>query len=560
MHSVKTSHLLRAVIVSVVLAAVHASAAAATKPDAVIERWEQHWTVGADGSITEHVIKHIQLNHPRAYDDVADYRITYDTATQELDIIAARTKLPDGSYREMPEYGHVLVSPNVSAGWPVLASLQQHVLVMSGVMPGCVLEIEYRLTTKPGARRYLTIDQRLDAEWTVKQRAVTISVPDGTPLQAFVTSGKAGSRESRSIVEGNDARYAGRNLPALPDESHALPWQEGGMRLVATTIAPEQWLQDRLGQIDTAGQVTARLRELAEEWTADATTLAQQLDALHAGINERYHEVAVPASWRPAAVRSAGEVLASAHGLPAESCALLLAGARALNLEARPAMLAQVTVFDHNAPQESMIAAYPIVVRVSGEWQLWDVPHGRIERDAQWGGHAAIFQDGAKLEHLLLSGWDGTKDSRCQVSGTLEVDDAGALRGTLHVEQTGLFVSRPTLLDESGQRRHLQTVVDHVLPALNVDSFTVTQLGAGQFAATVAVNSGGALEELHDAHQLVFAERGPYAAAFELPLSNATRLRPCADWRRPDRGGLEDLVAGELAGAGTAGRVATTRR
>ena len=76
----------------------NATDSSAIKPDAVHELCENHWTLQADGGVVYRQRTHVQLNSDRVYRHFADPRITYDAATQQLEVLEARTRLPDGSY------------------------------------------------------------------------------------------------------------------------------------------------------------------------------------------------------------------------------------------------------------------------------------------------------------------------------------------------------------------------------------------------------------------------------------------------------------------------------
>jgi len=58
----------------------------ADPPDAVIELWEQHWTLNADGSTVYHEKQHVRLNSDRAYGEFADpVADTFVTADLQFD-------------------------------------------------------------------------------------------------------------------------------------------------------------------------------------------------------------------------------------------------------------------------------------------------------------------------------------------------------------------------------------------------------------------------------------------------------------------------------------------
>ena len=216
-------------------------------PDAVIELWEQNWTLNADGSTVFHEKRHVRLNDDRAYNEFADPRITYNKDTDKLDVLVARVKRPDGSYLTLPDYAQIEVAPNGPAGWPAFASIRQHLFVMSGIEPGCVVELEYKLTSKPGTHSYLAGDVRLDHRYPVKERHVTITVPPDVRLRSAI-SGLAGAQQPPNAKD-----IVLHDLPALPDEPQSPPWQVRCPRLLFTTAnLASDWLKKRSAQVDTA--------------------------------------------------------------------------------------------------------------------------------------------------------------------------------------------------------------------------------------------------------------------------------------------------------------------
>jgi hypothetical protein len=176
-----------------------AQAEPASPPDAVIELWEQHWTLGADGSTVYYNKQFVRLNNDRSFGEFADPRLTYDVATDKLEIMHARVKLADGSYRELPDYSHVLVTPDATSGWPSFANIRQHLLVMSGIEPGCVVELEYQITSAPGARSGWAADVRLTRPLRRRAAGPCITCPPG--------------RTSRRLRPGRPAAPASFSAP-----------------------------------------------------------------------------------------------------------------------------------------------------------------------------------------------------------------------------------------------------------------------------------------------------------------------------------------------------------
>ena len=107
------------------------------------------------------------------YRALGDPRIAYNADNQKVEVLEARTRLPNGKFVDLADYSTVEVAPDASGGWPAFGGLHQRVMVMGGIEAGCVLETEYTIMTKAGARPYLAADLRIDRRYPV--RAVRLS-------------------------------------------------------------------------------------------------------------------------------------------------------------------------------------------------------------------------------------------------------------------------------------------------------------------------------------------------------------------------------------------------
>ena len=90
---------------------------------------------------------------------------------------------------------------------------------MSGIEPGCVLEVEYKITSKPGARRYLAADLRVDSQYPVRERTISVEVPPGVPLRAMLTP----SPDKDSGVLAKPFHWKFTDLPAAAEERRLRP-------------------------------------------------------------------------------------------------------------------------------------------------------------------------------------------------------------------------------------------------------------------------------------------------------------------------------------------------
>jgi len=504
--------------------------AALETPDAVYELWEQHWTLADDGSQVYHEKQHLRLSSDRVYRTFGDPRITYNADTDVAEVLKARTRLPSGEYVPLADYSTVEVAPDAAAGWPAFANVRQRVMVMGGIEPGCILELEYRTTTKAGVKPYLAADLRIDDRHPVRARTVTVTVPFGAELSP-VMSGLPEDAYVYTFEQRSDGRATHRwDFAALPgnlDEPQALPWRERGVRLAFTTVPDaDTWIKERLAVVDTAADESPLLTKLAQEWTKDESTGHDKLRAIQKKLAGSFNFVSFDIEWQPATPRRASDVIYHSYGLPAESAAVLLALARAAGVPARPGLLVADGVWDKNAPQAAMVASYVVIHDGADGMEIWHPQHGRIWRDKRWAGHTLLAVRGDKVERSSLPAWLDARESRCTMTGKLTITDDGKYSGKLSIKTSGLFVSPNELESADGQKRRVKAIVDHLVPDAKVADFTLKSLTPETFEAEAQIESTEALEKLHECYELELAETSPALADVPVPLEYSRRLTP----------------------------------
>ena len=501
----------------------------ADRPDAVYELWEQEWTLKADGSVVYHEKKHVRLNSDRTFRAFGDPRITYDTATDKLEVLEARTRRADGSYVKLPDYAAVEVAPDAAGGWPAFASLRQRVLVMPAIEPGCVLEIEYRITSRPGSHRDIAADLRIDDRYPVRARTITVTVPRGRALSPIV-SGLSDDDYLYSFEQRTDGssthRWIFANLPGAEHEPQMLPWPARGVRLAFTTAGDEaSWVRGRLGAIDAAADESPLVTNLAAEWTKDCMTDAEKLAALHKHLADTFNFVTFDVTWRPTLPRKASVALGDCYGLPAEAAAALLALSRAAGVAARPALLVDDERWDSRVAQPALVAAYVLLVQGDDGPQLWHARHGRIGRDRHWAGHTAIYVEGDKLARLALPAWTDADESRCHIAGQVDLGADRRYTGKLAVRSSGLFAPPTELDDQPAQRRRLEALVGRLMPGAKVEDFTVRRLGGGVFEAELRI-AGGPLDETAGLVTFTLGQTDPALGDVSIPHTRSVRHAP----------------------------------
>jgi transglutaminase-like putative cysteine protease len=443
-------------------------------------------------------------------------------------VLLARTRMADGTYVKLADYSTVEVAPDASAGWPAFGGITERVMVMGGIEPGCVLETEYQITTKPGARPYLAADLQINNHYPVHARSITVTVPPGQELSPFV-SGLPEDAYVYTFQQSPDGsathRWDFAGLDGQPNEPQALPWQENGVRLAFTT-APDAdtWVKQRLATVDAAASEAPLLSKLAQDWTKDENTDADKLSALQRKLAGSFNFVDFDVTWQPATPRPASEVINSSYGLPAESAAVLLALARAAGVPVQPALLVADQVWDDKAAQAAMISAYVVTYPGPDGLEIWHPHDGRIRRDDHWAGYMLLGFEASNLVRTRLPAWTSADDSHCTITGSITIKEDGKYTGKLSIKTAGLFVSPNELETADGQKNRVRGIVDHLLPGAKVADFTLKSLTDNAFEAEAAIESPEPLDKLHDCYELALAETPPALADVPVPLAYSRRL------------------------------------
>jgi transglutaminase-like putative cysteine protease len=516
--------------------------------DAVIELWDQHWTQNADGSTVYHETQHVRLNSERAYHDFADPRITFNASTDRLEVLAARVKLPDGTYRELPDYAKIEVAPNASAGWPAFANIRQRLLVMSGIEPGCVVELEYKITTGGRdstspypARPYVAADLRVDHHYPIEKRTITVDAPAGVEVRW------ATSNLPTTAVQSGTNRWTFTDLPAAADEPQSPLWQTCHPRVAFSTAGlASRWLASATARLEAAADQSELISKLAGEWTKDQEDPSDKLRALQEKLASSFNFVEFPVAWRPAAVRPASQVLECNYGLPAEAAAALLALARAAGLPVLPGILVNDAVWNKDVPQDGLVAAYVVLLvdkragdqlpRGAGQGdspyaaldsgrppEIWDPHLGRILHEGRWAGYTLLPVPDVLLPRTLIEPWASPDESRCQLRGKLTLADDGNVSGNVTLRTSGLFATSESLRSTDAQRSRASTLLGRVVPDLKVESVVVKTLAAGEFEVSAQVKSSKPLKKARERYSLRLAEDGPFLADVPLPLAVSRR-------------------------------------
>ncbi len=500
--------------------------------DAVILRWEQHWTLTGDGTVRRRDHKWLKLLNLRPVRQVADPRIDFVAGRDEVIIHAARTHLPDGAVLPVPEYSFNIAAPGDVAGWPQYAAWQQRIVSFSGIEPGAILELDYEVITPPGVMPWLEAELRLSEDYPTVEREITVTVPYGVTLhhQMDVIPNVQSSQE-RAVVNGagqTTYRWRAHDLPGDRGEPQSPGWQRRGSRLRFTTCpSSAAWVTAMLDRVNLAAQPDDTIKAFAESAVGDEADPAERVRRIARKLHDSFNFVTSPKALASLSRRSATDVLRANYGNELESAAVFLAAVRSLGMEASPAVGVDANLWDESgglAPIGSAFAGVVVRVDLPGGGVHVHPRHGLFKNPGNWGRHYLLSVDEAgTLQRLYVFARGENEPGELDITGNIVVDPEGAATGDLRIRATGVFFDPSKLDTADAQKSLIERLVGRVLSDFSVKSHSVVTLSDDAFRATVSVESKGPIPELEERHILRFGEGPAFLSDVPMPLTRSYR-------------------------------------
>ena len=495
--------------------------------DAVILRWEQSWTLNADGTLRRRDHQWVRLFNQRAIRAFADPRIDYAAEHDTLTIHKAQTILPDGTTVAVPEYSFNDTGPTDTAGWPQYAAWRQQVVSFSAIESGAVVELDYEVASPPGSWPWLEADLRLNEDYPTAQRIITVTVPDSITLQHQLDGVKAGSNSPQQTKDGGRSvyRWTFERLASDRAEAQSPPWQERGGRLRFTTCkSMKEWAGTFLKPVERSAQINDAVRSFAAEATKDEPNRSEQIRKLSKKLRDTFTVVNSPKALNGLACRDAADVLDTSYGNPLEAAALLAAAVRSLGMEATLRVAADATTWKDTVPTESALAGVVVVADCEGRKIVVHPEHGVVSTPGSWGRKLLFDLDdtGAVRKSYVEARGEATA-SDIEVAGKITVSSDHKASGELRFTLTGAFYDPAKLDTADAQKAHVAKLVGRVVSGFEVSGHSVATLSDDVFRVTAQVASKEPLEHTGPVHILSLGDGPAFLDAFPMPLSRSYR-------------------------------------
>lgn len=496
--------------------------------DAIILRWEQHWTMEKDGTVHRRELKWLKLLNSRPIRRVADPRIDFVNGRDELIIHTAQTHLPNGKVLPVPDYSFPIAGPDDVAGWPEYADWQQMIVCFSGIENDAVIELDYEIVTPAGVMPWIDADLRLHDDYPILERVVTVTVPEGTALHhqvSRITPVRPGSGKEEAAGGAVTYRWTFRDLAGARGEPQSPSWQRRCGRLrFSTCPSTAAWVSAMVDRVNRAAQPDESIKQFAEAAVEDEADQAQRVRKIAKKLQDSFNFVNSWKTLQSLKCRDAADVLHSNYGNPLESAALCAVALRSLGMDAAAEAAVDGTVWDEGVPTHSVFAGVVVVVNLPDGPMYVHPQQGVFENPGSWGRHWLLSADSSGLLRKTYIYARGEREpSELHVTGKITVDDKGQGTGELRLQLTGLFYDPLRLETTDAQKALVSGIAGRLLTGFEVTGHSITTLSDQALRATVSVGTEDGLKEFGGRYVLRFGDGPAFLPDVAMPLARSYR-------------------------------------
>lgn len=493
--------------------------------DAVILRWEQSWTLDKDGTIRRREHQWVKFLTYRAIGRFGDQRIDFCDGQDQLTIHTAQTILPDGKALPVAKYSFNLAAPDDVGNWPEYAGWQQQVICFGGIEDNCVLELDYEIATKAGVVPWLEGDLRLQDEYPIVERMISVAVPEGTELH-FQVDGVAAAEPAKTAAGGLTAfRWTFKDLAGMPGEAQSPRWEKRCGRLRFTMCkGGDEWATAVLKKVATAIKPDEKIKKFAEAAVEQERDDLERVRKIANKLRDSFTVVDSPKAIRSLTCREAGEVLRANYGNPLEAAALLAAAMEALGIKAGVEVAVDATSWDEKTPTTSAFAGAVAAVALPGGPVRVHPQQGVLRTPATWGRRHLLAMDSAgAIKKNYAPARGETEPSKLDISGKIVIDKDGKATGDLLINLTGLFYDPAGLETAASQEALVKGLVGRVFSGAGLKSHAITTLSDEVLRAKATAAPAEALKSYEKKYILKLGDGPAFLPEIPLPLGRSAR-------------------------------------
>lgn len=310
----------------------------ATDQSVTLLREIQHFTVQRDGSYVSTNERYVQLHDQRAVQNEAQYSISYNASTEQLDVLEAFTEKPDGRKVAVPAQQIKVQQEPAYSGAPMFQDLLVKVVIFSDVSLDDKLFLKWRRTVKEPVFAGNFWDVDYPRFKPTRQLTLVYELPSDMRLVVDAD----GYAASAPVVAGGRTSYRFDYTPS-PNarfETGAVDYSDYGRHLVVSTMPDYATLGKAYDRgAAAAAAITPAIAARAREIVAGITDQRAQAIAINQWVRTNIRYVAVYIGRGGFVPHSADSVLANRFGDCKDHATLMEALLRVAGIESTPVLI-----------------------------------------------------------------------------------------------------------------------------------------------------------------------------------------------------------------------------
>ncbi|MBN2090700.1 DUF3857 domain-containing protein [candidate division KSB1 bacterium] len=522
--------------------------------EALVLKQEMTITLHPDGKITRHYLTaHKILTDYFIGSRACDPKISWNTASQKLKIIQARSYMSDGQVVDCQANALNQITPFELDRAPDYMHLQQLVVTHVGVERLATLVLEYEITDSIASTPFWGEEIELQTDKPILNQKITIIIPESINLKYATINLQF---EPQMKTQGGQKVYTfeRQNIPPINFMESNVPVKEHLQRLVFSTF--EDWAavsaqlrNNVIKALDNAPSI----KKAAEKLVQGKLSVQEKIDAIHQFVVSQTHPVQWPLNDFGFKPQPASRVYESGYGHDLDRAVLLVALLGEVGIASEMALFSSTISYAANVPTPVSFSEVRVKVKDVPD-EIWLSPSKSLDQQNLYHLQGLAYIDlSEKKSQLSIYQYDSAPNS-CAVSGTLELKRENdnksqlCLSGTLEMELSGKYnpYIRPTEAEK--QMKRLGEKIASSLSGAKVTGQKIIHLAAEKsifqleiqggkvsaknnfpFEWVIPQMMGSILEERLSLHRsqrtLPLAVFGPLTEKFHLTIKLPTELK-----------------------------------
>ncbi|HLP49201.1 MAG TPA: DUF3857 domain-containing protein [Candidatus Kapabacteria bacterium] len=433
--------------------------------------------------------------------------IAYNPQYQVLNVLKSETTMKDGRKVSSPANAFNEVLPAAAHYFSHYAHLREMVVTHTGLERGAVIDLHYRLSTKPGFMPYFSGREFITDHFPIRRLVLKVAVPAGQKLNY-----QLGYVEVKPKKETSDNRdiytFTFENLESFLEEP---PNKNIGQAYVVFSTAPS-W-ENVFPPVAETGPIPVELVKKLESMKslANAGNEDEFYFKLQTLVSDEIANCKIDTGLNGFAVRKLQEVFDSNYATAIEKAYLLYHLLKHVDIPAEIVAL-PISGDGQTAPDvPTMLQFDGFLIKIKGK-AAGDIYLNPWKNDDFLYPYTKVGATVYNLQEKTFKTLDGTGtcQNRVDISGKIKIGkDNEKTAGELELLVSGYFYPYRSALEDA--KKTLLKVIKGVLPVSNLEIKKITLLSPGKLSAVVSVE-GDFLKTISAQYLLLEKYQIPYVS------------------------------------------------